>query len=966
MKQILSPPSQFAESRFSSILRSDRNTSTLAIGCPYCNVTIYAGQVYLYQQGPDKSWINTQVLTAKYVDYLKDPKSAAFFLGGLISLDRNVLLTSVLTYRNGNDFIWGCIVFSHSTSTGSWSQQQTITSAIYDSTTMTVVEKNIDVFAVHDETIVFSTVGQPYQGIAGVGAVSILYPNTKRFTAPYTATPTILTSHKSTLLTSSTTAAKQTNDYSYLRSSTAAAAAAQENMFTEELFRLKLTQDHSLSPKPTRKSISRGHESHRNPGDDKSKTKTHSFELDDNLRSVLEEKLGFKIPQKIETQSHETSGSFQEFELTTEGNAAARNSLPRTKSQQADSSSSKLTSRGLSWSTRQILYPPVLTSSLVPQSNFGSDLSIYRDTLIIGEQGTSRVYYYSRQSSSSSSSSVIGLWSHQQTLLPSQKNVLFYSDNYLSNSYLITLGLISTPGTSQLTSISMDFRISSQDWKCLLLSLEDTFGDGWGDDVYLTLTTPLGKRFSYTMIMSSFETPNPFVIRYCPDELEYDHFLSLSSASASSSTSSSVTTTYLIEIDRGNQSIANIGPFFWEIQYRTQIEGSDEEEGTAGVVYGNYGTKVTYTFNWETKSFEYLSSSRALPSPSSSSSTSSCESCRVYSQSEITYSALVSDESNWRYLNMFTNTPSLPWYNQHDSYHSTNYFLSDIFGSKLIYSGTMCLEDINDPGNGNMHSCWLDIPSDGTYLLRISGALYTNPNTSSSSFSSPNPSISSSIHSWNFCHQTGDANSHIYFTISNSGLDCVINGIYPLEVYTSSDLQSFITIDGTLSIRRSSQSSPNGESFVFLTAADRSLFSQAIISVLSNMGTSLRDVAVKQEVYVPRLLDTHVNEISFTLILNLQTSSSTTLSLEEEYDGMKTKDFFYMQSLAEEVIEKIENGVMNGNILSVLQSTTLVPQSTFFGVQTLSVEVKEGSELRMREEITLIPAAPAKDEVSFY
>jgi hypothetical protein len=872
---------------------------------------------------------------------------------------------------------------------------------------MTVMDKNIDVFAVHDETIVFSTVSQPYQGLDGVGAVSILYPNTKRFTAPYTPNPTILTSPQSVRADAPPPPAAGSDPH-HLRSSASSSSSNSqegEELLTEDRLRMKFSQDEYLSPRTSTTTRARRvpveqHEQPETHNDKTTKMKkkkmTHSLQLDDNTRAAIEEKLGFPISRNIEThhphhhqeEVKENPGNFQEFELptgATGSNLFAKSQTYSTTSS-SSSSSSKLTPRGLTWSTRQILYPP--EGSVIAKSNFGSDLSIYRNTLIIGEQGTSRIYYYSRPyinngDSNGNGVTTIGLWSHQQTLLPSRPDILFYSDNYLSHSSLMTLGLISLPYTSQLSSISMDFRINNQDWHCLLLTLEDIFGDGWGSDVYLALTTPLGSKFLYTMVMTSFETPNPFVIRYCPDEMEYDHYLS--SASSSSGTT---TTTYLIEIERGNQSTANIGPFFWEIQYRTQIERDEGSsgEGETGVVYGSYGTKVRYTFNWDTKSFEYLSSSRSLPSPTSlalaasssassassnsnnttnSSSTppTSCQSCRVYAQSEIHYSgALVSDVSNWRYLNMFTNTPSLPWYNQQDPYHSTQYYLSDMYGTKLIYSGTMCLEDINQPDNGIIHSCWLDIPSDGTYLLRISGALYTAPSNSSSSSleAAGSPSVSLSTHSWNFCHQSGYVNSHIYFTVSNSGLNCVINGIYPLDTYTSSRLQSFILIDGIFTIAREIQSVPDENSEVFLTAADRSLFSQALTSVLWNI--SPRDISVQQEVHVP-VLAKYLNDVTFTLILNIQTASSTSLSLEEEYDEMKAKDYYYMKSLAQEIIDQIKEGVVNKNILRVLQSTTLVPSSEFFR-KAVSLTVKE--DMVMREEITLIPAAPAKDEVSFY
>ena len=101
------------------------------------------------------------------------------------------------------------------------------------------------------------------------------------------------------------------------------------------------------------------------------------------------------------------------------------------------------------------------------------------------------------------------------------------------------------PYVTLATKDSVEMYSTATGWNCLIISLGDTFGDGW-DTAKLKITAPDGTSETYNPYCTS---KNPLKFRYCP-------------------LSSSDFGLYYISMINQNDAIFN-----WEIMWKVQIQG---------------------------------------------------------------------------------------------------------------------------------------------------------------------------------------------------------------------------------------------------------------------------------------------------------------------------------------------------------------------------------------------------------
>jgi hypothetical protein len=328
--------------------------------------------------------------------------------------------------------------------------------------------------------------------------------------------------------------------------------------------------------------------------------------------------------------------------------------------------------RPVQWSVQQVLHAPIPALN----NHFGSSVSLDRNTLVVTEHQTDSAFIFKREEQS-------GKWSQQQTLsypAPASSSV--------AGQKLVVQGITGFP----------EFFDLSSKWECLVISLEDQFGDGW-DVAELIVRTPQGQEDYFAQ---SCDMSNPMKFRYCPN----------------------------LESDGGVYSFSMPGAgkakFFWELQWGVFDESSGKW------FRGQWDTKMDFKWDPSTLSFTPLKMDKVLPT------NTTCEPCKTrptekptpalrrlkggddssgthHPTSTPAPTLAVSNSFNWRYLNLVASAGK-PWFDSR--YQGTNYYVSDAHGHKLIAQGSLCTNELTK-------QCWLDLP-DGDYILRVTGALNTH------------------------------------------------------------------------------------------------------------------------------------------------------------------------------------------------------------------------------------------------
>lgn len=357
------------------------------------------------------------------------------------------------------------------------------------------------------------------------------------------------------------------------------------------------------------------------------------------------------------------------------------------------------------WSIQQVLH-----GELLDYSQFGLDISIDRNSIAIAEYGSfrSKVYVFDRLSK-------YGAWSNQQNVT--------VVDAYYSRIDGSAIGIYNSHERI------VDYYDEFQESYCLVVSLEDHFGDGW-DIARLVVEAPDGSMESYE---SRCDVRNPYQIRYCP-KFKKDVGV------------------YSFAIKNGP-----VAKHYWEILYRIF------DEATAKWYVGDINTRFKFTWDTFQYKFELLKADNLLPL------NITCTPCQTRPTSKPTspfpdppipkpqdpheshdpdeshdphephdpHRALKNDFKhhaprthvptvspaptlavtdifvNWRQMRIETATIH-DWFME--DHRGSYYYVSDEKNHKLLAKGTLC------PHEPHIKNCWVDLP-DGIYTVRVGGFL---------------------------------------------------------------------------------------------------------------------------------------------------------------------------------------------------------------------------------------------------
>mmetsp|Transcript_1143 Transcript_1143/g.1850 ORF Transcript_1143/g.1850 Transcript_1143/m.1850 type:complete len:941 (+) Transcript_1143:67-2889(+) len=313
------------------------------------------------------------------------------------------------------------------------------------------------------------------------------------------------------------------------------------------------------------------------------------------------------------------------------------------------------------WSVQQVLWAPTPTAD----DNFGNYLSLEGDRMVVGNADI-ELFVFEREQ-------VYGKWSLQQTI--SVDGTELYG--------------VDLNGATILTSTddAYKFYTEASSWDCLIVSIEDHFGDGW-DTAQLTVDVPGGEK-DYFGVRCDYYNPTQF--RYCPTDRSDGGLYKFSVPDAVKA------------------------KFFWEIVWRVY------EEKTGVWYTGNWDTEIDFHWDVENAEFTHRKVAHTLPS------NITCKTCpsrptatRALKGKDSTVAPTISPaptldtdvDLTWQWLTL--ETSGEVWF---DTQHKgTSYYISDSKAHRLLSVGTLC------PGELTGKQCWEDYP-DGDYILRVGGAL---------------------------------------------------------------------------------------------------------------------------------------------------------------------------------------------------------------------------------------------------
>lgn len=340
--------------------------------------------------------------------------------------------------------------------------------------------------------------------------------------------------------------------------------------------------------------------------------------------------------------------------------------------------------RAVQWSIQQVLH----ADSLIVNLHFGDGISIDGDRLSILNNHFSHFnYVYERDKT-------LGKWSLQQK---------FFTPN--TQHQVVLRGA----KMAVLTHNIFLYDLYGQS-DCLVLSLEDQFGDDW-DTARLVITAPNGEK---DYLQTRCDLTNPYQVRFCPRKYE-DIGL------------------YHFEIINGASKAKN----FWEILWRVYNENTGEW------IIGNWDTKLD--FEWDSINGRFNGRKVIKPLPANT----TCSPCPIKPTGKPTPlirknrhlkdndninnnnggtvhpthtpapTLATSFGFNWRSLTLVETAVGQWFQNDH---RGANYYVTDAKSRKLVTTGTLCDWELTGK------QCWLDLP-DGTYKIRVGGALLKDSTT---------------------------------------------------------------------------------------------------------------------------------------------------------------------------------------------------------------------------------------------
>jgi hypothetical protein len=365
--------------------------------------------------------------------------------------------------------------------------------------------------------------------------------------------------------------------------------------------------------------------------------------------------------------------------------------------------------RAPQWSLQQILLDPILGTSAL--YGFGSYFAFHGNSMVVPRAlgyAERALYIYERPS-------INGQWSVQQSFHFDYSIDDFYPPTWYGSTIMF--------GDSNNDIFTYS---TSQEWSCLVISMEDTFGDGWGDAMILA-TAPDGTFDKYRPYCN---TPNPMSFRYCPLEGS-DRGL------------------YTFTIEHALKS-----KFRWEIQWQIY------EEKTGLWYRGDHKTRMD--FYWEPSTRDFTRRGIVGNLPVNISCINNCKPkptrkptpeapFRALKSSSHSHNPTISpaptlsqsENTVWQYFSM----TGSGWFNH--EHRGTNYYISDIHGERLVATGTKCDQYLTQ-------DCWTPLP-DGEYVLRVSGYLNQDGGT----------------REWAYCGRRGTSQDMLVFSVNDGECDAM-------------------------------------------------------------------------------------------------------------------------------------------------------------------------------------------------
>jgi hypothetical protein len=514
--------------------------------------------------------------------------------------------------------------------------------------------------------------------------------------------------------------------------------------------------------------------------------------------------------------------------------------------------SSSTSTSSTSWYVHQVLR----SSEQADDYQFGASIALDGDTLVVSSLGTGdRTYIFRREEQ-------YGKWSQQQVLTGVAN----------SDSVSIAGGAIAISDVG-LTDGALIYTKQSN-WDCLVISLEDHFGDGW-DSAELIVSTPDGTHDYFSQ---GCDGASAVQFRYCPTRSDGG--------------------LYSFSIPQANKA-----KHYWEIQW-----GVFDEK--TGVWYrGKWDTKMDFHWDPDSLTFSPRKMERTLANstfcePCPSRPTEKPTPLHRNLKGSTTRSPTVSpaptldttNSENWRYLTLYGDSHS--WFDK--QYQGTNYYVSDARGHRLISTGTACTTGIDQ-------KCWLDLP-DGDYTLRVGGAL-DNYQTS---------------HTFTFCKMVNqkEAGHQLMFRIKDD--DCSIvtfasrNSVCQGYGYTTlSTLYLVLNVNILL----------HGTAISTATSAEQTVFETALASLFH--GVTASDVTLVSV--------SPVAESNTVVNANLRMSSAVGYNLLD-YEEETSFETFLKDSFSSHALESnLVDGLSSGSVASAFAQVTKVEFLDYHLVDSVEV-----------------------------
>lgn len=368
------------------------------------------------------------------------------------------------------------------------------------------------------------------------------------------------------------------------------------------------------------------------------------------------------------------------------------------------------------WSQMQTFVHPLGASAC---QYFGTDVDIYKDTLIISaKQNSGATTCVSPYTSNPGLVTVYQHLEKQWTATSSLSTSSNFNVDGFGANDIAVFGLDVAVSTKEGFNRVYTYSGNSSDLRCVVVFLGDQFGDGWsGAELVITDSSGLKERYApkcNSVLINGFRQ-----LRWCPD----------------SETAFGDVTFEIVN--------AKHFPFFWEIAWHIYQENSGMS------VYGDHETKIIVNYD-SSREMTVVSTENRLEAETVNNGCSSYTTCQMTptptryptraptpaptkaGASQPASSAVSSDamaKTAVLALTMY-DTGANSWFADYNM--ETSYSITSRNGSKVHARGTMCQSQAQV-------TCYLELPLNEKMSFRLSGALDSNSNQ----------------HSWRFCDQSG-------------------------------------------------------------------------------------------------------------------------------------------------------------------------------------------------------------------